>query len=222
MPFPLPKIAKGVIVCIDSERKKLTYIVLQYNPESLTRNITPKVCDRSEGQGKCETMRITGAPDETITLNVKINAADQLANGNLGQNYRGIYPQISALELLVYPNLASVDETESLLKQGKIEIFSVPAPLTLFQWGKNRIVPVKITSLNINEDLHDTDLNPISAQVNITMKVLSYNDLPSDNNGYNLFKEYQRNMESKAENGRKKGQFKERLTKEDIINLSLG
>jgi hypothetical protein len=204
-----PRIAKGAIVCIDLESNQQTYIILQYNPTDISRTITPKICGGSgEGHGKFEAMRIEGAPKEDITLKVMINAADQLAKGNTDAASMGIYPQLSALELLVYPSVESAKRTSELLARGEMEIFSLPAPLTLFHWGENRIVPVKITSLKIDETYHDAKLNPISADVTISMQVLSYNDLPTGHKGYPLFLRHQEKMESMATKGRGIGSIK--------------
>jgi hypothetical protein len=90
-----------------------------------------------------------------------------------------------------------------------MEIISVPSQLTLFQWGRGRIVPVKINQLTINEVLHDAKLNPIQAEVTIEMDVLSYNNLPFSDKGCTLFLEHQAMMEKMAEKVRKKGQFEE-------------
>lgn len=210
MPFSgSPRIAKGTIVCIDLESNQQTYIIFQYNPTELSRTIKPRfLSSGSEDQGKYEAMHIEGAPKEDITLKVMINAADQLAEGDPDAASMGIYPQLSALELLVYPSIESVKKTDEDTDMGKIGIFSRPAPLTLFNWGEQRIVPVKITELTINETYHDTNLNPISADVSIKMDVLSYNDLPKGHKGYSLFKRHQEKMESMATKGRGIGPLK--------------
>ena len=51
------------------------------------------------------------------------------------------------------------------------------APLTLFVWSKNRIVPVRITDFSITEEAFDPPLNPIRAKVSLGMRVLSVDDL---------------------------------------------
>ena len=47
------------------------------------------------------------------------------------------------------------------------------APLTLFVWSANRIVPVRITDFSITEEAFDPPLNPIRAKVSLGMRVLS-------------------------------------------------
>ena len=43
----------------------------------------------------------------------------------------------------------------------------------LFVWGVQRIVPVRVTALSTNETLYDSSLNPIHAEVTITLRVLT-------------------------------------------------
>jgi len=103
----------------------------------------------------------------------------------------GIYPQLSALEMLIYPKSSNVIANEALLKQGTIEIVPPEAPLTLFVWGPSRVLPVQIKSFSITEEVHDTRLNPLQAKVSLSMRVLSYNDLPSDHAGHKIFLAHQ-------------------------------
>ena len=51
------------------------------------------------------------------------------------------------------------------------------APLALFVWGKNRIVPVRVTDFSITEEAFDPSLNPIRAKVSLGLRVLSIDDL---------------------------------------------
>ena len=72
----------------------------------------------------------------------------------------GIYPQLSALEMLVYPKSALVIANTALLAAGTIEIVPPTAPLTLFIWGVKRILPVRITEFSITEEAYDTGAEP--------------------------------------------------------------
>lgn len=45
--------------------------------------------------------------------------------------------------------------------------------MVLFVWGPQRIVPVRVTQLSITETMYDTLLNPIHADVSITLQVLT-------------------------------------------------
>ena len=74
-------------------------------------------------------------------------------------------------------------------------------PFTLFVWGVNRILPVRVTDFSIMEEAHDTKLNPIRARVSLGLRVLSYNDLPITNPGYYLFLAHQAVKETMARSG---------------------
>ena len=61
------------------------------------------------------------------------------------------------------------------------------APLTLFVWSKQRVVPVRVTDLSITEEAFDVTLNPIRAKVSLGLRVLSVDDLGFDHRGGTLF-----------------------------------
>ena len=72
------------------------------------------------------------------------------------------------------------------------------APLTLFIWSKNRIVPVRLTEFSITEEAFDTALNPIRAKISLGMRVLSVDDLGFDQKGGSLYMAYQQQKEKLA------------------------
>jgi hypothetical protein len=50
---------------------------------------------------------------------------------------------------------------------------SSTVPVTLFVWGAYRIVPVRLTELTITEKLYDEMLNPVHAEVQLRLRVLT-------------------------------------------------
>ena len=50
----------------------------------------------------------------------------------------------------------------------------------LFVWGPGRIVPVRVTALTVTERLYDVALNPTRAEVQITLRVLTQEELNHD------------------------------------------
>jgi hypothetical protein len=78
----------------------------------------------------------------------------------------------------------------------------VQAPLTLFVWGANRIVPVRITEFSVVEEAFDPLLNPIRAKISLGLRVLSINDLDFSSKGGSLFMIYQQQKESLAQRAR--------------------
>jgi len=188
--FPgAPRLTKGAIVSMEPHKHISSVVVFQYNPATLTRTLTPKIS--ADGGSRAEAVRIDGPPAETIKLEVEIDATDQLEQADSVATKMGIYPQLSALELLIYPKSSTVIANKVLLSFGTIEIVPAEAPLSLFIWGQKRILPVRITELSITEDAHDANLNPIRAKASVGLKVLSYDDFPIDHAGYGIFLAHQ-------------------------------
>jgi hypothetical protein len=184
-----PRILKGALVSIGTGNPVPNVIIFQYNPDTLTRTIKP----RSPGgdAARSEAQRLTGPPEETIKVDVDIDAVDQLEKSDAIATTLGIYPQLSALEMLTYPRSALVIANTVLLAAGTIEIIPPDAPLTLFIWGAKRILPVRITDFSITEEAHDQALNPIRAKVGLGLRVLSYNDFSVTDPGYYIFLAHQ-------------------------------
>lgn len=184
---------KGAIIGFDIYNPVSSVISFHYNPEKLTRNLQVQTAEASgkKNGDRSEALRLKGPPIETISLELVLDAADQLEVAESNAVDMGVYPQLSALEMLIYPKSLEVLTNKSLLSGGVLEIVPSMAPLTLFVWGKKRIVPVRITNFSITEEAYDSDLNPIRAKVTLSLRVLNYNDLPFTNPGFYLFMAHQ-------------------------------
>jgi hypothetical protein len=196
-----PRILKGGLVLLDPDTFAVLpngIIVLQYNPDSLSRTL--KIKGAEEGGDRSEALRLTGPPVETFKLDAEIDATDQLElpdqNPSTVQN--GIFPQLSALETIVYPSSTTLQSNFTLSQSGTLEIMPAVAPLTLFVWSANRIVPVRVTDLSITEEAFDPRLNPIRAKVSLGLRVLSIDDLNFSDKGGSLYMVYQQQKESLA------------------------
>ncbi len=176
MPNIFPKLLKGAIVSVDPNLGvPLGAIAFQYNPEQVTRTLAPQsVGDEPD---RTEILRLKGPPIETIKCTVEVDATDQLASSDPVALQFGIQPQLSALELLVYPSSAVLIANEVLSFVGTIEILPMESALTLFVWNKTRVTPVRITDIDITEEAFDPQLNPIRAKVTLGMRVLNVNDV---------------------------------------------
>lgn len=187
---------KGAIVGIDPFNPLASIIVFQYNPKTLTRRLEARAAEA--GGAQAEVLRLTGAPAETIDLEVEIDAADQLEMGDATTQALGIYPQLSALEMLLYPKSAQVITNSVLLAAGVIEVIPPTAPFTLFIWGLKRVLPVRIGGFTITEEEYDPGLNPIRASVSLSLRVLSYNDFNLTHPGFYVFMAHQVSKEVMA------------------------
>ncbi len=186
-----PRLMKGAIVGVDAVNPLASVVVFQYNPDTMTRRLEARSTSGGETSDRSEALRLTGPPKETITLNIEVDATDQLEQANPIAIASGISPPLAALEMLLYPKSATVISNSLLAQAGNIEIIPPEAPLTLFVWGATRVLPVRVTGFSITEEAYDPLLNPIRAKVDLTLTVLSYMDLKISNPGYSLFLAYQ-------------------------------
>lgn len=186
-----PRLLKGAIISLDRTNPQPSAIVFQYNPDTMTRRLEARAMGGGENSDRAEAFRLKGPPKETITLSVEIDATDQLEKANPIAVASGIYSTLAALEMLFYPNTATVIANTVLAQFGNLEIIPPEAPLTLFVWGAQRVLPVRLTSFSITEEAYDTLLNPTRAKVDLTLQVLSYHDLKITNPGYTMFLTHQ-------------------------------
>ena len=171
-----PRLLKGAIVGLDPLNPLASVIVFQYNPDTLTRTLTAQTTGTSGGD-RSEAMRLTSPPQETIKVDIELDATDQLERGDGVATKLGLSPALASLEMLLYPKSALVIANEVLAAVGVIEIIPPEAPLTLFIWGSKRVLPVRITEFSITEEAFDPALNPIRAKASLGLRVLSYSDL---------------------------------------------
>jgi contractile injection system tube protein len=188
-----PRLQKGALIGLDPINPLASVVVFQYNPETLTRTLTPQTSGGGGGGqfAPGEALRLTGPPLEEIRLEVVLDATDQLEEAQPPATQMGIYPQISALEMLLYPKSALVIANEVFLRVGMIEVIPPEAPLTVLVWGSKRVLPVRLTSFSITEEMFDPSLNPIHAKVSLGLRILNYRDLGLLSPGGALFMAHQ-------------------------------
>jgi hypothetical protein len=145
-----PNILKGAFVRYDGSAASPKIIIFPYNPETLTRTILPSPAATASGQPS----QAAVAPQETILFTLMLDATDALEQANAQAASMGVYPVLSAIELLMYP-----------AQQGSDLV-------TLFIWGPNRVLPVRVTSLNIVESVFGTNLSPYQVSVQVSLTVI--------------------------------------------------
>jgi hypothetical protein len=183
-----PRLLKAALVGVDPDNPLASVIAFQYNPDSLTRRLEARSTGGGDGAARSEAFRLSGPARETFSLSAEIDATDLLERGDPRAARLGIYPTLSALEMLLYPKSRTVIKNLGLARaEGTLEILPPEAPMTLFVWGPKRVLPVRLTSFSITEEAFDTGLNPIRAKVDLSLLVLSYGDLDPDHPGHALF-----------------------------------
>ena len=180
-----PRLIKGALIGVDPFNPLASVVVFQYNPDTMTRRLEPRTAG---GDGEhSEAFRLAGPPKETITLSVEIDATDQLETAHPLAVASGISPTLAALEMMLYPKSALIIANAILAAVGTIEVLPATGPMILFIWGPTRVLPVRVTGLTITEEAYDTLLNPTRAKVELSLTVLSTNDLQITSPGNALF-----------------------------------
>ena len=158
-------------------------VTFQYNPESIKRSFNVYADGaRNEQRGQQSPLTQPFAPDETIDFSLVLDAADGLADDRVLEKRFGITAKLSALERLIF---ASGDL--AALSAGQIPGFQTPTvfpvqprvPTTLLVLGHHRLLPVRITSMNVDEELFAPDMRPIRATVALGLKIISEEQLKS-------------------------------------------
>ena len=186
-----PKLLKGALIQFSAPLLVPipNIIVFQYNPESMSRTISPwKPSGTSEtGKSDCagDSSKAVNPlaqpidPCETVDLTLELDAADALEDpdNNRVAVIAGVADRIAALEMLLYPpgdtGLGGlINAISSSLGGGKVILPRTTVPVVLFYWGPGRIVPVRIETFSVEEQAYSPTLYPIRAKVTLGMKIL--------------------------------------------------
>jgi len=184
-----PKTLKGGFILMDDEGKTvLRTVAFQYNPDSLSRTLTPRGAKIDAGD-RLDGLRLIGPPTETMKIEIELDATDRLErpkdNSETVQN--GIAPELADLETIIAPATDDIIAANRLAQTGTIEVLPLPSPLVLLVLGTNRTVPVRITEFSVVEEAFDPRLNPIRARISLGLRVLSIDDLTFGTKGAELF-----------------------------------
>lgn len=181
------RLLKGAFVEYGLSLPPLAF-VFQFNPETLSRgrtaSYTPAGADGSGGAGCREgsegqqrsCLSQVQVSEETISLTLQLDATDDLDDGAALPGQFGIGPQLSVLELMIYPKTDQLFGFPIGNLIGASDQFGAAQaktlPILLFIWGRKRVMPVVMTSMQITEQEFFPDLNPKRATVAVQLKVL--------------------------------------------------
>ena len=161
-------------------------VIFQFNPETLSRTI--KIPSRPNHDRDKNPSQAGDPPTEQITLKASFSAADEMDKDKFLARQFGVGTRLAALEKMAHPLGQDSNVIGAALSQAiglgsggtKQPIPPETYPRILFIWGKYRVLPVIIESMSITEQQYDYSLNPVQAEVSITMSVnsvgLSSND----------------------------------------------
>ncbi len=176
-------------------------IIFQFNPETMTHTWTQADTARGGGPGQTSPVAVKGRPNESFSFTIAVDSNDMIADGSPVAEgiakVSGVYSRLAALEMLLYPVgsfdtgllgtvTGSVNVSAGGLSIGgsaggssapKANIPAAKLPVVLFVWGPGRIVPVRVTGLTITEKLYDGLLNPTHAEAQLSLRVLTPDEL---------------------------------------------
>ncbi|MEU6726446.1 hypothetical protein ABZ917_22325 [Nonomuraea wenchangensis] len=193
-----PKILRGAFVEFGLSLPPLL-VAFQFNPLELTRNRSlafsfPGAAADGSGRSlrdfhgevsdlrKLQKQQVTRVQEQTIGFAIRLDATDGLDDGDTLTEQFGVAPRLATLEQLVQPKSESLLGELTGLLSAKAQPFSFTRgpnpPLVLFVFGRKRVLPVNINSLNITETEFSTDLNPIRATVAVSLSVIEGRNVP--------------------------------------------
>lgn len=163
----------------DDEKKRV--IPFRFNPEGLSRSFEIEKAQGGEGtqgaaaggsssQSEQSADAASGALKQSFDLIIRLDFADRHKVSENLDDELGLLPEISALEDLLYPVESEAEEASD--DQEPVEQRS-PRPTVLFVWGRKRVFPVRVTSMVVNETMHDSQLVPVRAEIEISLEVVS-------------------------------------------------
>jgi hypothetical protein len=185
-----PKVQKGALVQLVEGIGIPTpnVVPFQYNPATVKRTLEPwnpqEVTTTKEEQKSPQSQ--PHDPVEKITLDIELDASDQLEDDDPIADQFGVADRIAALEVMLFAQQTPLGQLLASVAQGvnavgkalgvNINIQPVANPtvaITLLVLGAGRIVPIRITGYSIEEQLFLPSLYAIQAKVSLAMNVLT-------------------------------------------------
>jgi hypothetical protein len=190
-----PRLSKGAFIQLSEgiAGPVPNVIVFQYNPELLTRKLTPwqppAQDAAAEAGGQTDPQIQPYDPEETVDLTLEFDCTDQLAepDSHPGAVQFGVADRLAAMERLLYPAADGDgllgDVISSLTGGAAPAVQRTTVPVVLFAWGPGLIVPVRIATYGVEEQAFSTRLYPIRAKISVSMQVLTDNAFPAGGTG---------------------------------------
>jgi Contractile injection system tube protein len=196
-----PKILRGAFVEFGISLPPLI-VVFQFNPLTISRTRTASVeqprTPRKRGaqnitllqQVSLDSLKdvrgkqVIKVNEETLSFDIRLDATDKLDEGDGLTEQFGIAPQLSTLELMMAPKgQGLLGAAASMLLGAAGAKFSFVddaknPPVILFIWGRKKVMPVNITSMQIKEEEFSYELNPTRATVSVSLQVIEGPNAP--------------------------------------------
>jgi Contractile injection system tube protein len=187
-----PKIMRGAFVEYGLLTPPLV-VGFQFNPLQLSRHRTLTFAMPAEAQAmgnvtlrdfhqrqefadlnKLRDAQQVNINPETLSFDIRLDATDNLNEGDTMTELFGIAPQLATLERMVEPKSEGlVGKVLDALLPGEFRFTATNnPPMVLFIWGRKRVLPVNINSMQITETEFSATLDPLRATVAVNLTVI--------------------------------------------------
>jgi contractile injection system tube protein len=176
-----PKFEKGALVQLLKDLVGVipNVIPFQYNPQKLSHTLTPWnpfAVDQTQRGAQAPTVQPFD-PNESFNLTLEIDATNDLEDEDTVAKLVGVADRLAALKKLTLPSQGLIGDVvasaRALVGKASAQAFRPTVPVVLFVWGPGRILPVRVTSLSVDETLFSPSLHPIQATVTLGLEVLT-------------------------------------------------
>ncbi len=175
-----PRLVRGALVQLIEDVIGVVpnVIPFQYNPETLTRKLTPWnpfEVDQT-GRGQIAPTAQPFDPKEAVTLEIHFDAADQLEESDPIAAQIGVADRIAAIEKLLLPSqglLGDLLGAAAALAGAPQPPRRPTVPVALLVWGPGRILPVRVTDYSIDETTFLPSLQPLMVKISLSLEVLT-------------------------------------------------
>ncbi|MFN3389082.1 MAG: hypothetical protein ACK40O_09115 [Allosphingosinicella sp.] len=156
-------------------------VMFQYNPAKITRGLTPwnPFENNASASAGAAPDVAPNPPDEKIGFDLFLDAADPAQVDNPVNIATGVASRVAALKKLAKPSQGMagdlVQSAANLVGQGSAISHRPTVPITFLLFGPGLMLPVRLTSLSIEETMFTGLLYPIHAKVSVQLQVLTPN-----------------------------------------------
>lgn len=156
-------------------------VMFQYNPAKITRALTPwnPFDATASANGGAAPDVAPNPPEEKISFELYLDAADPAQVDNPINIATGVASRIAAIRKLVRPSegmIGDLVQSAANLIGAESGIAHRPSvPITFLFFGPGVLLPVRVTSLSVDETMFTGMLYPIHAKVTLQLQVLTPN-----------------------------------------------
>ena len=168
-----PKLQTGALIQLTRDIVGVVPLItlFQYNPEQIQRSFEIHSNPGSDEKGMQAPSDQPHPPDESLNFSLELDATDDLERSRQTAVRYGVADRLAVLEKLIFPVGGQASGDRSTRDQPVVRRPTVP--ILLLSLGRNRVFPVRITSLSVSELFHSPDMMPIHAKVDLSLHIMS-------------------------------------------------